>query len=121
MYGKVKGSLQRSGRVQSLSPMSHRRRNVQKLCLSRGRTKISRTIGTGSLGLLGLNERDKAQVLISSIILLKGKETETHTSCRSTPGCTVIVMFRALAPINMNPLQGIRAAKEKQDSPDKVG
>lgn len=77
MYGKAKGSLQGSGRVQSLSPMSHRRSKVQKLCLSRGRTKIPRTMGTGNLGLV---ERDKAQVGMSSIILLKGKETETHAS-----------------------------------------
>ena len=101
--------------------MSHRRRNVQKLCLSWGRTKIPRAMGGGSLGLLRLDERDKAQVVMSSIVLLKGKETETHATCRSTPGCTVIVMFRALAPITVNPLQGIRAAKEKQGSPDKVG
>lgn len=33
----------------------------------------------------------------------------------------VVVMFSALAPIIMNPFQGIRAAKKKQNSPDKGG
>lgn len=82
MYGKVKGPSQRSVRVQRLSPTSHRRRNIQKLCLSRGRTKIPRALGARNLGVLGLDERAKAQVVMSSIILLKGKETETHASCR---------------------------------------
>lgn len=35
--------------------------------------------------------------------------------CMSTPGCRVVV-FRTLAPVTMNPLQGKTAAKEKEDS-----
>lgn len=63
-------------------PHVTQRRNIQKLCLSRGRTKIPRALGARNLGVLGLDERAKAQVVMSSIILLKGKETETHASCR---------------------------------------
>jgi len=90
--------------------MSHRGRNIQKLCLSRSRTRIPRTMGAINKRLSGLNKRGKVQVVMSSIILLKGKETETHASFRSNPGCTIVVTFRALALITMNPPQGIRAA-----------
>lgn len=59
-----------------------------------------------------LDERGKAQVVISSIIMLKGKEKETYASYRSTLSCTVVVVFRGLSPIIMNPLKEIRAPKE---------
>lgn len=57
--------------------MSHRRRNTQKLCLSKGGTKIHKTMRAGNLQLLGVEEREKAEVVMLQIILLKGRGTET--------------------------------------------